>query len=106
MELDFEKEYKAFLDKWGMETQMRMAVEEMSELTKEICKYIRYTKDYSLSKDDEKVLQITNDLKGEVADVLNCVEQVRYMFGKDEVDLIRKAKIERTLKRLEETNKN
>lgn len=29
------------LERWGSESQTRMAIEEMAELTKELCKYLR-----------------------------------------------------------------
>ena len=39
--------YKQFLDAWGYQAQSIMCIEEMSELTKELCKLDRY-------KDDEE----------------------------------------------------
>lgn len=71
-----------------------MAIEEMSELIKELCKYERY-------KDDkEKVEQILANIKEEIADVLNTVEQLSYYFGQEEVEVIRNQKIERALKKV------
>ena len=40
----FKEEYELFLKEWGQESQERMAIEEMSELIKELCKKIRYEK--------------------------------------------------------------
>ena len=34
--------YKKIYEKWGLESQERMCIEEMSELTKELCKRVRY----------------------------------------------------------------
>lgn len=94
----FEYDYEKFLNKWGQETQMRMAVEEMSELTKEICKYIRYSKDVPAEIKEQKLPEIIENLESEVADTLNCVEQVRYMFDKNKIDQIRKQKMDKVKK--------
>jgi len=94
----FEYDYEKFLNKWGQETQLRMAIEEMSELTKEICKYIRYSKDVSPEIKEQKLPEIIENLKSEVADTLNCVEQVRFMFDKKSIDQIRKQKMDKVKK--------
>lgn len=92
--MEREKVYETFLNKWGYVAQSRMAIEEMSELIKELCKYERY-------KDDkEKVEQILANIKEENADVLNTVEQLSYYFGQEEVEVIRNQKIERALKKV------
>ena len=105
MELDFEKEYQLFGDFWGLDAQLRMAVEEMSELTKEICKLIRYTNDKQIGGGEEKIKQIKADLQGEIADVLNCVDQLRCLFGKEQIDAIRAQKITRTVAKVEQLKK-
>ena len=94
MREEFIKDYQFFIEKCGIESQMLMAVEEMSELTKELCKFNRY------KTDKEKSKQILDNIKEEIADVLNMAEQLEYYFGEEEIEKIRKQKIERTLKRI------
>lgn len=89
MRKDFIESYKQFLDGWGYEAQAFMAIEEMSELTKELSKQHRKREDY-----DEE------DLIEEIADVLNTVEQLELYFGEEKVEKVREEKIERTKKRL------
>ena len=42
MKEEFREPYEKFLKAWGEDAQIMMAIEEMSELTKELCKYLRY----------------------------------------------------------------
>ena len=86
MRKDFIKHYKLFIDTWGLDSQLFMCIEEMSELTKELCKYKRYH--------DEKIIE---NIREELADVFNCVEQLSYYFGFDEVQKIREYKINRAI---------
>ena len=60
--------YDRALEKWGMEAQMNVAIEEMSELTKELCKAIRGQG------------SIPN-ISEEIADVKIMLEQLVNMFG-------------------------
>lgn len=92
--------YKVCLDTFGAEVQYRFAIEEMSELTKAICKYQR--KIDSASAEEKEKLE--SDIIEEVADVLICCEQLRFMFGENKVDKVKKFKIDRALKRCEEKN--
>ena len=85
--------YKKFLEGWGYDAQALMTIEEMSELTKALCKYNRYK-----NTNDPK---LKTDVIEEIADVLNMAEQMAFFFGKEEVEKIRDQKIERSLKRLE-----
>jgi len=39
--MDAQEIYQKALEKWGPEKQTNMAIEEMSELTKELCKSLR-----------------------------------------------------------------
>jgi len=83
---DFRDAYKTFIEKYGYDSQALMCIEEMSELTKELCKYKRYH--------DEKIIE---NIREELADVFNCVEQLSYYFGFDEVQKIREYKINRAI---------
>ena len=65
---DRKKVYQAALRKWGVDLQTMMAVEEMSELTKEICKIKRGKIDLDALAD-------------EIADVTIMLEQLRDIYG-------------------------
>ncbi len=64
--------YVSAIEKWGIDAQSCMAIEEMSELTKEICKIRR-------GKNDPDALA------DEIADVTIMLEQLRLMFGMNEL---------------------
>ena len=70
-----DKEFREFCDlalaRWGEDAQIRMCIEEMSELTKELCKY-----DRTVGTDKEQ--QTIAAIKEEIADVLNMVEQLQF----------------------------
>lgn len=65
---DRKKVYQAALNKWGVDLQTMIAVEEMSELTKEICKIKRGKMDLDALAD-------------EIADVTIMLEQLREIYG-------------------------
>ena len=88
---EFKSAYQKFIDTWGIEMQSVMAIEEMSELTKAICKYKRTLE---IIGDKEKALY---NIKEEIADVLNMAEELELVYGTNEIENIRKEKIERTL---------
>ena len=92
-----DKEFREFCDlalkKWGEDSQLRMCIEEMSELMKEICKYQRIIRTEGI--DPNKLEDVKKNIIEETADVLNCAEQVAYMFCEDEVNKIRKEKVDR-----------
>lgn len=89
----FRQAYKKFLDEWGYDAQSLMCIEEMSELTKALCKYKRFNKEQSSPEIKQNILE-------EIADVLNTAEQMKYYFGEEEVEKIRREKIERALKKI------
>jgi len=95
MKKEYTPYYKQFLDAWGYDAQALIAVEEMSELTKELCKKHRKRAEYK-----------EEDLVEEIADVLNMVEQLEYFFGEEKVEKVREQKMQRTLKRLADWNEN
>ena len=88
-----EDKFKLFMDVWGEKAQIMMCVEEMSELTKALCKYKRFNKEQSSPEIKQNILE-------EIADVLNTAEQMKYYFGEEEVEKIRREKIERALKKI------
>lgn len=76
---------------WGRDAQMLMMVEEMSELTKEICKFYRATDDASAAA--------AGNIREEMADVQIMLDQMQIMFGS--VGTMMRAKLDRLEKRLE-----
>lgn len=85
---------KQAIDVFGMDMQLNVAVEELSELTKEICKYKRGNKNLS-------------NIIEEMADCYIMLDQIRIMFElgstviKDKIH----EKIERLYKRIEKCKK-
>lgn len=75
--------------KWGTSNQMLIAVEECSELQKEILKNIR---------GNNNLAEITE----EIADVEITIEQIKEMWGLDNiVDSIKERKLNRLKERVE-----
>ena len=85
--------YKQAIDLCGEKAQKLMAIEEMSELTKEICK------DFRGKLDREHLIE-------EMADVLIMLDQMLllYKISGEEVGLMRIKKVERLKERLEKQN--
>lgn len=81
---------KLIIDYYGKLAQITMCIEEMSELTKELCKFHRGS-------------YYRNSVIEEVTDVLITIEQLKILFDFKEVEIQRivNSKIERTLKRME-----
>ena len=74
--------YEAAIDRYGIEPQLRMVIEEMSELTKELCKFFR-------GKDN------LDDIADETADVAIMLEQLQLIFNLHDVSKHMDAKVER-----------
>lgn len=81
-------ELKSIIDHYGKESQVLMAIEEISELTKELCKDHR-------GKDNRQ------EIIEEIADVELMLDQLKIMFNVNQmtVDYIKGQKIKRTLER-------
>ena len=88
MREDFKEVYHAFVTKYGERSQRMQCIEEMSELIKELCKLERY-------KGTDKEKAVIENIKEEIADVLNMVEQLEYVYGEEDIEKIRDAKIAR-----------
>lgn len=73
------------IDTYGEESQAKMMIEEMSELTKELCKLFRGEAD-------------TGHILEEMADVQIMLDQMRMIFG--DTSELEKAKVERLKGRL------
>ena len=85
--------YKLAISVYGEKAQKLMAIEEMSELTKEICK------DFRGKLNREHLVE-------EMADVLIMLDQMLllYKISGEEVGLMRIKKVERLKERLEKQN--
>ena len=79
--------YSQALNKWGVESQIKMLFEEMAELQNAICKYSRKRNNIY-------------DVATEIADVQIMAEQMSILFGKEKVNSEKKRKLERLKKRL------
>jgi len=85
--------YKQAIETYGVRMQKLMAIEEMSELTKEICK------DFRGLLDREHLIE-------EMADVLIMLDQMLLMYkiSGDEIQQMRERKIERLKGRMDKAN--
>lgn len=80
--------YQLVLDKYGLDAQLTVVIEELSELLKEVCKV-------------KRGMAHTDHLAEEIADVEIMCEQLRYIFDLDfAVDAWKKAKLLRLAERL------
>lgn len=90
--------YKQCIEEWGFDAQMYMCIEEMSELTKEFCKYRRLNNSEEYPELSEKKKENIAHIQEEIADVLNTVEQMAMVFGEQEINKVRDFKVERCRK--------
>lgn len=85
-------DYKKIIEHYGADKQITVAVEELSELIKALCKYKR------IGDTAATLYAITE----EIADVKIMCDQLVVMFDIDEeVEAMKKYKIKRTLERIE-----
>lgn len=64
------------LEKYNKQTQMIIAIEELSELTFELCKSLRYSN-----------FNVNNNMKTELADCIIMIEQIRQTYNINIVEL-------------------
>lgn len=84
------KVYEDALIRFGSHNQFVVAIEELSELQKEICKFFRH---------EGKA----EDLVEEVADVSIMLEQIIFIFDiEDDVKKVMEEKIQRLKRRIEQ----
>lgn len=79
IEVSEEELYKAAVQKFGERAQILVAIEEMSELTKALLKYIRH-EDFNQGDYDD----IVESIAEERADVSIMLNQLTVIFGKNE----------------------
>lgn len=98
-ELDVKRVLQKAIDTYGVEAQLDMCIEEMSELTKAICKYKR--KGLGWTDPHAKVIL---DLAEETADVTIMLLQLNMMLEEfdfeNKVNEIAEHKVERLAERL------
>lgn len=80
------------IDTYGMHAQVDMCLEEMSELSKALLKMRR--------TDGDIAAKLAN-IREEIADVQIMIDQMRIIYGPDEVDRAEQAKLARLKERLE-----
>ena len=85
--------YRQAIETYGVRAQKLMAIEEMSELTKEICK------DFRGKLNREHLIE-------EIVDVIITIDQLMMMYeiSGDEIEQMRERKFERLKERLEMVN--
>jgi len=87
---ELNKLFQACVDKWGAELQQVKAIEEMSELQKELCK--------DLIGEGDRM-----NIAEELADVALMIAQIRYQMGlQEEYEMWFKRKLERLQNILQE----
>lgn len=96
-----ENVYQKAIDKWGATAQLDQMIEEMAELTLAINKYKRYLLGEKYLEKD----QVFGNMYEELADVRLCLEQMEYMFGKENVDTAYERKFEKFMQQLMGTYK-
>lgn len=86
------------VEHYGVKAQIPVWIEEMSELTKVLCKWFRK---YDKLNGDIN-LQLLNDMKEEITDVIICLDQLRYtiQFAEDDLMKAYKFKVDRQLQRI------
>ena len=89
------------LDRYGIERQSLVAMEELSELQRAVSKLVRYPEERTKPFDFKG---LRNNLIEEMADVLICMDQLieYYQIERSEIQEFIQAKQERQAKRLEE----
>lgn len=92
-EIEIFNTYKKAIDLYGEKAQKLMAIEEMSELTKEICK------DFRGKLNREHLVE-------ELADVTITIDQLMMMYkiSGDELQQMCEKKVERLKERLDKAN--
>lgn len=89
------------MDRYGIQNQSLVAMEELSELQKAVSKLVRYPEERTKPFDFKG---LRNNLIEEMADVLICMDQLKeyYNINHAEIQSIIASKQARQAKRLEE----
>ena len=98
---EYEKLLRGCTEAWGEDSQILIAIEEMGELIQVLSKYLWRDKG-----DAEKRAELLEKICQEIADVkITSGDQLRLIFGPDEVDKYKAEKTERLAGRLEKWQK-
>lgn len=86
------------MEYYGVEKQLGIWIEELSELTKALCKYQRH------KLEGENIWEDISNIKDEVTDVVVCLDQIRtnFIFTDDKLIDNYAYKVYRQVKRIEE----
>ena len=85
---------KPIINACGEKAQMLQSIEELSELSKALCKYIK-------TSGEGQLYDALQNVTEEMADVLIMIDQLMIIFDNEkEVQQVVSQKIERTYKRL------
>ena len=90
------KDIRNIIEKNGITRQYIVAMEECSELQKAISKALRYEQGDRFVADNQR-----ENLIEEIADVLICIDQLKFMFSveQSEIEETKENKERRTLER-------
>ena len=90
------------VEHYGVKAQIPVWIEEMSELTKVLCKWARK---YDQLEGDLN-MQLLNSMKEEITDVTICLDQLKYIirYPEDELERDYKFKVDRQLARISGEN--
>lgn len=85
---------------YGIKNQIPVWIEEMSELTKVLCKWFRRYDEL----EGDIASQLLHDMKEEITDVMICLDQLKHHILYTEDDLMEnyKFKVNRQLQRIKE----
>ena len=84
--------YCNIISKFGIKNQIIVAVEELSELQKELLKDLRFF--------EEKKLSSIDNITEEMADVEIMLDQLKIIYNnKEDIEKVKKIKIHRTVER-------
>lgn len=87
--MEYEVIYKKAIETYGLKSQVIMVFEEMSELQKELCKFLRGD------------IEVQAKIAEEIADVEIMLEQLKLIFNIDyDVKCLKKVKVNRLEKRI------
>ncbi len=86
-----EEIYMKAIEKWGLDLQVNMAIEEMAELTHALMKHRRDPDNI------DKIIAVID----EIADVIIMINQIKIIFGKEEIDSHIDTKLKRVKKKLD-----
>ena len=91
MENEYRDYYNKFLEINGKEKEIILCIEEMSELTQALSKYLRY-------KGTDKAESIIENIKEEIADTYNTLGQMQNIFKINDLKERREYKFNRYFK--------